>query len=70
MSDYQQFQKEREQIDFLFGKGFKITNITENLSGAFVDFEKGESKETVHVTTAEARKYFSARLILQQKEIV
>ncbi|MBB6452540.1 hypothetical protein HNQ94_000985 [Salirhabdus euzebyi] len=76
MSEYQDFLHERDRIDFLLQKGYKITNVTENLSGAFVDFEKsGESngeapRETLHILNADARKYFSAMLMKQQKEEV
>lgn len=68
MSDYQQFLKEQDQIDFLLEKGYKIKKVTENLSGAFVDFEKGENFDTLHIETAEGRKYFSVKVIQQQKE--
>lgn len=66
MSDYQQYLQERDRIDYLYQKGYKITNVIENLSGAFVHFEKSEEeKEVLHVHTAEARKYFSVKLIQQ-----
>jgi hypothetical protein len=68
MSDYQQFLQERDRIDFLIQKGYKIKCITENLSGAFVEFENLQnenSKETLHILTAEARKYFSVKVIQQ-----
>ena len=74
MSEYQEFLQERDRIDILLQKGFKIKHIMENLSGAFVEFEKkknhnGESdNETLHITTPEARKYFSVILIKQQIE--
>lgn len=65
MSDYQEFLSERDKIDFLIQKGFKIENITENLSGAFVLFKHKENKRsaTLHVKTANARKYFSNLLL-------
>ncbi|WP_010283201.1 hypothetical protein [Bacillus timonensis] len=68
MSEYQIFLQERDKIDFLLQKGYKMTNITENLSGAFVDFEKNDKKETLHIVTPEGRKYFTVMLIKQQKE--
>jgi hypothetical protein len=66
MSDYQEFLSERDKIDFLIQKGFKIEKIKENLSGAFVLFKHTENKRsaTLHVKTANARKYFS-NLLLQ-----
>ena len=72
MSDYQQFLQEREQIDFLLEKGYKISKVTEDLNGAFVDFAKLNAKadeavtETLHISTANARKYFAVKLIEQQ----
>jgi len=75
MSEYQQFLQERDRIDFLIQKGYKIKKITENLSGAIVKFEKivGSNKETVietlHILTPNARKYFSVKLIQQSNEV-
>ena len=72
MSDYQLFLQERDQIDFLIQKGYKSV-ITENLNGAILVFEKkGSSKkedktETLHITTANARKYFAVKFIIQQQ---
>lgn len=72
MSEYQQFLQERDRIDFLIQKGYKIKKITENLSGAIVEFEKSEShnkemkRETLHIVTPNARKYFSVKLIQQK----
>ncbi|MCH1626998.1 hypothetical protein [Fredinandcohnia quinoae] len=69
MSDYQMFLQERDRLDYLIQKGFRITNITENLSGAFVEFENSASeKETLQIVNPEARKYFAVLLIKQQKE--
>lgn len=69
MSEYQTFLQERDKIDFLLQKGYRIKNISENLSGAFLEMENNEKEtETLHVITAEGRKYFSVLLIQQQKE--
>ncbi|MGE8205738.1 hypothetical protein ACQKP0_14370 [Heyndrickxia sp. NPDC080065] len=69
MSEYQQFLQERDRIDYLVENGYKIINITENLSGAFVHFEKrmdsNVENETLHILTADARKYFSVILMNQ-----
>ena len=69
MSSYHEYMAEREKIDFLLQKGFKITAVTENLSGAFVRFERTENnqteQETLDILTADARKYFSSVLIQQ-----
>ncbi|OLO28180.1 hypothetical protein BTR23_18035 [Alkalihalophilus pseudofirmus] len=73
MSDYQQFISEKEKIDFLIDQGYRIKGVTENLSGAFVEFElripdpSGHKNqlEKLHILTADARKYFSSILIQQ-----
>jgi hypothetical protein len=65
MSEYQEFLNERDKIDFLLQKGFKIEKVTENLSGAFVLFKHTENNRSakLHLKTANARKYFSNLLI-------
>lgn len=72
MSEHKEYLQERDRMDFLTQKGFKIVNVTENLSGAFVDFAKKEDslleKETLQIVTPEGRKYFTVILIKQQKE--
>jgi hypothetical protein len=74
MSTYQEFAAEREKIDFLIEQGYCIKGVTENLSGAFVEFEyygkdsnKGET-EVLHILHADTRKYFSSLIIKQQKQ--
>ncbi|MGM0919967.1 MAG: hypothetical protein ACQEWW_01890 [Bacillota bacterium] len=68
MSDYQEYLSERDKIDFYLGQGYKITRVTENLSGAYLTFknkkDQNDSAE-MHVKTADARKYFSAKLLSQ-----
>jgi hypothetical protein len=70
LSDYQQYLAEREKIDFLIQKGYCIKGVLENLSGAYLQFEKGGNEEketeTLHILTAEARKYFAV-IMLKQK---
>jgi len=69
MSDYQQFLQERDRIDFLIEKGYKIKSVVENLSGAILEFEKGTGAcESLQVLTANGRKYFSSLLINQQRK--
>ncbi|MGP4078491.1 hypothetical protein ACTWQL_01140 [Pseudalkalibacillus sp. R45] len=70
MSDYQEYLLEREKIDHMLEKGYAIKDVQENLSGAFLTFVKlGEEAETLHIKTADARKYFS-NLIFQQRQNV
>lgn len=67
MSEYTQFVVERDRIDELIEKGFTIHWVKENLSGAFVEFRTPDGEvETLHVKTAEGRKYFS-NLFIKQK---
>lgn len=69
VSDYHLYLAERDKIDFLLQKGYRINGVIENLSGAFVQFEKRKDEETtteiLHILTAEARKYFSVMMIKQ-----
>lgn len=68
MSEYQDFLQERDRLDFMIQQGYRIKNVTENLSGAFVEFENGEGEyETLKILTPDARKYFSVLLLKQQK---
>lgn len=68
MSDYLLSVDEMEQVDDYLEKGFKVHNVYENLSGMFVEFER---KEVVclPILTAEARKYFAAKLLEQMTEV-
>jgi hypothetical protein len=74
---YQEFLAERDQIDYLIQQGYYMKSVTENLSGAFVEFELKEPDssgkknllETLHVKNADARKYFSYLLIQQMKQL-
>lgn len=70
MSDYQQFLNERDKIDYLIQKGYLINDVVENLNGSYVNFfnQDDNKKETVHVGTANARKYFSALLMKQKRK--
>lgn len=69
MTDYEQFLQERDRIDFLIEKGYRITNITESLNGDFVLFENDaeDIKEPLQIISPEGRKYFAVILIKQQK---
>lgn len=71
MSEHQQFLDERDKIDFLIQKGCRISGVREHLNGASVDFvhPSGNVTETLHIGTANARKYFSSLLIKQNQEI-
>lgn len=65
MSDYQEYLSERDKIDYYFDQGYKIASVDENLSGAFLIFNRQTDQDDMiemHVKTADARKYFSAKL--------
>ena len=69
MSEYQQFLNERDKIDFLIEKGYRINAVNEHLNGATVDFlhPKGNVTETLLIGTPNGRKYFSSLLIKQNQ---
>ncbi|MEI5908441.1 hypothetical protein WAK64_15435 [Bacillus spongiae] len=67
MVNHQEYIAEREKIDFLIEKEFTIIDVTEDLNGSIVVFSKGEEEISLHVKTAEARKYFS-NLLVQKNE--
>ncbi|MBM7691283.1 hypothetical protein JOC77_000688 [Peribacillus deserti] len=67
MSEYKEFLTEKEQIDDLIRSGYRIQSVIENLDGAFVNFthkDQGHCK-SLHIGTANARKYFSSILMQQ-----
>lgn len=76
MSSYEEFLAERKQIDYLVEQGYQINGITENLSGSFVTFELKNQNEigtksrvqVIQVTNADARKYFSSLIIMQNSQ--
>jgi hypothetical protein len=67
MSDYQQFLDERDKIDYLIQKGYRISGVKEHLNGSTVDFlhPKGNVIETLQIGTVNARKYFASLLLKQ-----
>lgn len=75
MREHQQYLIEREKIDYFIDRGYRINGITENLSGAFIEFNLNDvktdeiSNETLHIQTANGRKYFSALLLKQIQSV-
>jgi hypothetical protein len=69
MSEYQLFVEEKQKMDAYISQGYLISNVKEDLSGGFFEFtpphNSGE-KVTLHIHTANARKYFFTLLIKQQ----
>ncbi|WP_181347030.1 hypothetical protein [Thalassobacillus sp. CUG 92003] len=74
MSSYREFEAEREKIDFLLEQGYMIKGVTENLNGAFLEFEyqgsevEKNKQEVLQILHPDARKYFSTILVQQQKK--
>lgn len=69
MAAYQEFLGEKNKIDKLIAEGFVVEHILENLDGALVRFKCLDSTEndeekvtTLHLSTADARKYLSTLL--------
>jgi crotonobetainyl-CoA:carnitine CoA-transferase CaiB-like acyl-CoA transferase len=65
MSDYLLSLDEMKQVDGYLARGFKVHSVRENLSGMFVEFKRQEEEVCLQITTAEARKYFAAKLLEQ-----
>ncbi|MEK4230184.1 hypothetical protein [Solibacillus sp. FSL H8-0538] len=62
MSDYLQSEHEMKKVDDYLQTGYKIKYVYENLSGMFVGFERQNEVIRLQILTADARKYFSAKL--------
>ncbi len=62
MSAYEEALLEIRNIDALLEQGYSIVYVQENLSGMFVELKKEEEGESVHLLTADARKYLSLKL--------
>ncbi|WP_340026281.1 hypothetical protein MHI24_14435 [Paenibacillus sp. FSL K6-1096] len=63
MSAFAEFEEERRQIDSLFGQGYTVAGIYEDLDGARVIFIRSEpAGEPVELLllTADARKHVTA----------
>lgn len=65
MSDYLVSLDEMKKANDYIASGFKVESVRENLSGMFVEFKRQEEEVCLQITTAEARKYFAAKLLEQ-----
>lgn len=72
MSAYDEYAEEKRTLDELLAKGYAIAGVREGLEGAEVLFVKRGAADTaklqVHLLTAEARKYVSYLVLVQQAE--
>ncbi|QDQ02154.1 hypothetical protein FOH38_17580 [Lysinibacillus fusiformis] len=62
MSDYLQSTEEIKKVDHFLDSGYKIQYVYENLSGMFVEFGRQDEVVLLQILTADARKYFAAKL--------
>lgn len=75
MREHQHYLIEREKVDYFIDRGYRINGITENLSGAFIEFIHKDmksdeiTKEILHIQTPDGRKYFSALLLKQMQSV-
>lgn len=70
MSDYLQIAAEIEEIDRLLEQQYQFKSIVENLDGAYIELENIEKDDcvSIHISTADARKYFSMKVFEQMYE--
>lgn len=62
VSDHLLSLDEMKKIDSFLDTGYKVHYVYENLSGMFIEFERQEEEVCLQILTAEARKYFAAKL--------
>ena len=66
MSEFEQFQAEKQKLDGFVAQKFKIVGVNEDLEGAWLDLEHpGGETASLHLTTANARKYYVSLLLIQ-----
>ncbi|MFD0697970.1 hypothetical protein ACFQZT_28245 [Paenibacillus sp. GCM10027628] len=70
MSEYEQFMREKQKLDDFVSQNFKIVRVEEDLNGAVLDLEHpGGETASLHLETANARKYYAVLLIRQQNTL-
>jgi hypothetical protein len=70
MSSWREYMKEKESINELIAKGYRVTKVTELFDGDDVRFERVSGDGTVEIeelrlVTADGRKYLGSVLIAQ-----
>ncbi|MEW9697604.1 hypothetical protein [Paenibacillus sp. SI8] len=69
MSEYEQFMREKLKLDGYVSQKFRIIRVREDLSGSWLDLEHpGGETASLHLETANARKYFVSILIQQDQD--
>jgi len=71
MHEYRSFLEEKRKIDELLQSNFHIVKIIENLNGAYVTLHRlggtgDDHSATVHLLTADARRYMTNVLFAQR----
>ncbi|QWU16008.1 hypothetical protein SAMN04487895_102248 [Paenibacillus sophorae] len=72
MSAYDDFAKEKQEIDDLLLQGYAVTGMLETLDGAKVKFDQGEpGKGSVELLllTADARKYVTTLVFAGMQKV-
>ena len=68
MSEFELFQSEKQKLDSYVAQQFRIVGVLEDLEGAWLDLEHpGGETAKLHLTTANARKYYVNVLLSQGK---
>lgn len=68
MSEFDLFQSEKQKLDSYVAQEFRIVGVLEDLEGAWLDLEHpGGETAKLHLTTANARKYYVNVLLTQGK---
>ncbi|NOV02212.1 hypothetical protein [Paenibacillus planticolens] len=69
MSEHEQFMLEKRKLDGFAAQKFNIVGVKEDLEGAWLQLEHpGGETATLHLKTANARKYYATLLIRQGQE--
>ncbi|RAP78052.1 hypothetical protein [Paenibacillus montanisoli] len=66
MSEYKEFLEEKAAIDGYLEQGYRIVNVIEDLSGDQLQLAPPEADGypvTLHLRNANARKYWTSRLL-------
>lgn len=66
MSAFAEFDKERQEIDSLMGRGYRVAGLSENLDGTrvlFIPGRPGEEAVELQLLTADARKHVTTLLM-------
>ncbi|GAK04009.1 hypothetical protein JCM19037_2380 [Geomicrobium sp. JCM 19037] len=64
MNEYDDYVKEKQEIDDYILRGYQINDVREDLSGALLTLVNADGeRETLRIGNADARKYFAVLLL-------